>query len=327
VLSAVIVRNKFLEKFKACRSSIKIIVKKVPLWVWGIISLLVFGFVVPLLINWSFTSEVVLIYTAWSAGEFLLYYGTLLGIITMAIIFRLTIVHENEKLRSENQKRDDERKEEEERKRTNFILRSLHFMLSKLNSHTFLGTFTNKIENWENEPHEIYKFFDGASSVININTSFDSEENELIKKEFSQIQQYAQEYTNLLWDFYILLVKQKNLRSMIADRKERQDFIRSVNASLLKEHVNLTDAGFQNWTDEKAEKTKENRERITNNLTIFESIADDIDNDLIEIANIQEKLIKLFDKINLLHNENSEKSSLLVKQIEDKLKVKAKEDK
>lgn len=70
-------------------------------WQWGLVALLVIG--IPLLINESYKSNIVLYTTVWTGSEFLAYYGTLLGAVATIFAVVCTITFTKKQIRCEQQ--------------------------------------------------------------------------------------------------------------------------------------------------------------------------------------------------------------------------------
>ena len=160
-----------------------------------------------------------------NVADLLSYYGTVSGSIVAIVALCLTIMNENKKLRDENSKREIERKKESVVQRVNYISNNLRHMLSKLDGSSLLNRFNGEIDLWINDPMALYKFFDEAHNVINIDINFSNYEKNLIASEFEELQKYAIEYSALLWELYCLLLERKRTKQM---RKTNYEMIQNL---------------------------------------------------------------------------------------------------
>jgi len=261
--------------------------------------------------------------THWGASEVLGYYGSILGGFATLLAIYFTIRHENKKMRAENARRENERKRELAIQRLNFVSSNLRFMLSKIdNSPTILNTFKNNISIWNENPQEIYKFFNETSSVINTNTAFTADENELIEDEFEELQNYAKAHSNLLWEMYSLLVDYKTLKTVSESNERMQELIRDRNRSCMTTIEKLQKGGFSEWSKEKELATNDILQEVRENLDKSDEIDSNDKKLRTDLEDIFNSIMKLPEKFDELYNNKYEHLLPAVKDAEKKIKEK-----
>jgi len=257
--------------------------------------------------------------THWGAADVLGYYGSVLGGVITFLVFWIAIIRENRIRREEHTKQENERKRQAAIQRLNFVSSNLRFMLSKIDySHVIINTLAANVKKWCEEPQEIYRFFGETSSVIFTNTIFTVEENEIIEKEYEELQEYAKAHANLLWELYILLVKYKATKSVSDANKQMLDHISTINAS----RESLADKIQNDGTLEKVQLLND----ILDEMRKYNSEASTIINDEnIKRKKISELLDSIFNMSKKFEDLFDEKYGGLlptVKCAEEKLKAK-----
>ncbi|MCL2592882.1 MAG: hypothetical protein FWD82_05905 [Defluviitaleaceae bacterium] len=284
-----------------------------------VVVLLIIG--VPILINEMYNIGGYV--THWGASETLGYYGSILGGFATLIAIYITIKYENKKMRNENIKRENERKREMAIQRLNFVSSNLRLMLSKIdNQSIILDTFKDNIFNWMEKPQEIYELYNDLRSMININKDFTYEENKLIEDEYKELQEYAKVYTNLLLDFYNLLIERKNLKLAFDSNTNMCKLIISSSKLRLSRIDEFIKKIATEQSDEEKKYIRDISQEIQKNIDEFEEIRiadEDVKGRLDETYSL---ICKAPENFFALFNEKYSNLLPTIKKAEEKLKNK-----
>ena len=257
--------------------------------------------------------------THWGASEVLGYYGAVLGGGATLLVIWIAIIRENRIRREENIKQENELKRQAAVQRLNIVSSNLRFMLSKIDfSHIILNTFADSVDRWRDEPHEIYKYFNETSSVVDINLAFTAEENELIENEYTKLQDYAKAHASLLWELYSLLVKYKSTKSISDTNKKMLAHISDVNTSREDFAGKIQNDG----TPEKLQLLNDILQEMREYTSEARIIRDDEDKKRKELKEIFDSIINMREKFIKLADEKYVTLLPAVKNAEEKLKAK-----
>ena len=174
----------------------RIIFKRLGIIASVIVLLIFFVFFVPIIINECYNKGGYV--TNWGAADVLIYYGAVLGGMATLLAIYLTIRYESKKNRLE-------RKREKIEQRIRYIGSILFGALRHFSDEAYLHNLTVHPKLILDSPQKIYDFYHNAHKYENIEIYFTSDEKNFLETVLKDIQEYAKEYSEILWKLNLLL--------------------------------------------------------------------------------------------------------------------------
>ena len=207
---------------------------------WFIMTLLIV--VIPLLINWAYISNLNIITTVWSGGEFIQFYGSVLGFLGIALTIRYTQAQAIEDRKhterqaledrkyAENQalemKKEQQAKEEYmyKNRRMDELVERFRDVCKYLNP-TYLINLSNHASIILKDPIKLLNTHRDVEESIKITTYLSALEREHFKDSITKIENYGEKYSELVWEIYILTSEVKRIeQSSEFSQCEYEDF-------------------------------------------------------------------------------------------------------